>query len=215
MAPFYTICLLFSAFCDGGINQYGNPPRSPLPPPLPFSSSPFFLASSLHAVTSARFHLGPVPPRHETTRRFDDRTVLLLVACLTTVGHSTASSPNNKGEVSVDPSFFGSKHRGVVYQASGPCHSLPTRSRVFPTDHRPEHHSPGYLVAQVFPAVRPPPQKGTLFADSHLNTLALYLLEGLVAYDMRWSVRCRWREPVIRTRSLRCALWSTTKCSAP
>ena len=28
---------------------------------------------------------------------------------------------------------FGSKHRDVVYQASGPCLSWPTRSRVLPT----------------------------------------------------------------------------------
>ena len=51
--------------------------------------------------------------------------------------------------------------------------------------------------------------------DTRFNALALCLVEGLGIRDMRWSMRClRWK-PMLRTRSLRCALWSSAKCSTP
>ena len=48
-----------------------------------------------------------------------------------------------------------------------------------------------------------------------VSTLSQCAFFRALAYDMQLLVRCRRWKPMIRRRSLRCALWSTAKCSSP
>ena len=146
------------------------PPPPPSPPPRLFSfSSVLLLGVLVCMVELALFHLGPVPPRHETTRRFDNPLVPLASLCSHRGSYHRFYPEQQRG--CFCRSLFGSKHLDVMYHTSGPCLSWPTRSPVLSADpvtgspRRPGHGftyrpspltSPARLVAQVLPALRPP-----------------------------------------------------------
>ena len=104
---------------------------------------------------------------------------LFLVA----LGHSTVSTPNSKGELSV-----GFEYPDVVYQTLGPV--------LFPRP-RPVFTSPAnapnitrwvsrsLVVSCTAPAKRSRHLRMVVSTPSHCAFLRA------LAYDMRWSVRCR------------------------
>ena len=99
-------------------------------------------------------HLGPVRPRHETIRRFDDPPVP-PAKLLAGMGHGTVSTPNNKGEVFVDPflalnvAMLSTRRRAHVFPGRpGPGFSPPAVTTIITRRVSP----------QVFPSERPPQQ---------------------------------------------------------
>ena len=108
------------------------PPVAPLPPiPLDtthggcaaLSTQPCLVLSPLHHES---FGCAPRNPRYH---------VPVIIA---PVDHSAVSTPDPKGECSVDPSVARDSLRSSDY-VSMPSLKLSARSRVLPTSHRPEH----------------------------------------------------------------------------
>lgn len=131
----------------------------PLGTPVPcYTTSSCFLISS----KAVSVRLPPSPPLPSPCRPSFGVLVWLpkpdLLASLSTfvaaVDHSTVSTPINNGRVSIHP-LFDFEHRGVVRQASGPCMFLSIRSRVLPTDPRPEHHPAGKSLIYFCPLYDP------------------------------------------------------------
>ena len=138
-----------------------------LPPPASLSPpQPLLLLALLPGVfvcmpKQALFHLGSVPPRHETTRRFGDPSAAFFEGPLAAAGQSTVSIPNNEGEVPVDPSLA----------LDTTMSSIRRRARVFPGRHGPGF-SPPNIINIIRRVSRPgfarscdvrPPQKGNAF----------------------------------------------------
>ena len=115
--------------------------RLPLPHPPLSLSLPLLLAPS----TAWRTHLlcasFPVPPRHEIVHRFEDAPVpLLALLKLNAPGHNTVSTPNSRGELSVDPSVVRKSLRSSARHWAKFFFFCSAWPWVLPTSHRPKHH---------------------------------------------------------------------------
>ena len=171
----YTICPPFSVFIDSPL---GVSLAAPLPPP-----SLLLLALLGVLVCKAQpslFHLGPVPPRHETIRRFDVPRCQLPV-CLAVVGRSAVSSPNNKAEVPLIP-LFGSTHRDVAHVCRGRPGSGFSPPFVAPNITRRVSRS-GFARCM-------PPANRRRRLRILVSALSHCAFSRTLAYDLRWSARC-------------------------
>ena len=125
------------------------------------------------------------------------------------VGHSTVSTANTKGTLSVDPSVarntlrFSRRHWAQFFSGRpGPGFSPPA---IVPNITR--RVSRSLCVRCTPPAKRRRPLRIIVSTLSHCA-----LLRAL-AYDMRWSVRCRRWKPMIRWKN--CVVPFAAQRSAP
>ena len=192
-----------SAFIDNSISV-----AAPRPPP--FSFSPLLLAFSFSCrnqlfSTSALYHLAMKPSAALTILRSQSP------ACLAAVGHNTVFTSSNKGEVSIYPSLAlntvmpSPRHRAYVFPGRPGPGSYPLT--IAPNITRRVSRS-GFARCTA-------PAKRRRRLRTAVSTLSHWAFLRALAYVMRWLVRCRRWEVVIRTGSLWCALWTTAKCSTP
>ena len=132
-------------------------------------------------------------PRHETFHRFDDSPN--FPPSLAAVGRSTVSTPNTKGTLSAHPSVArntlrsSTKHWVQFYSGRlGPGFSPPA---IVPDITR--RVSRSLCVRCTAPANRRRRLRMVV------STLSHGAFVRALAYDMRWSVRCRRWKPMIRT----------------
>ena len=120
----------------------------------------------------ALLRLALVPSRHESVRRVDDHPIPFPTLVF---AHNTVSTPNSKGELSVDPSvvwntLMSASHWAQFFSGRpGPGFSPPANC--------PKHHSMGQPL--IGRPLYGPRKEEASFADGRLNALALCLLESL------------------------------------
>ena len=130
---------------------------------------------------------------------------------LATVGHSTVSTPNTEGTLSVDPSVTrntlrsSTRHWSQFFSGQpglgcSPPDTVPNITR---------RVNSSLCVRYMADANR---RRRLRMVVSTLPHCAF--LRALV-YDIRWSVRCRRWKPMIRRRNPWCAVRSSAKCSLP
>ena len=127
------------------------------------------------------------------------------------MGRSTVSTPNTKGTLSADPSVARNTLRSSIGHWSqffsgrpGPGFSPPAIDR--------------NIIRRVgrSSCVRcTPSAKRRRRLSMVVSKLSHCAFLRALAYDMRWSVRCRRWKPMIRRRNLWCAVRSSAKCYLP